>query len=145
MLREHIGSPPNHDFLDTFSFPGACAGLHCQLQDALRHLRHVSTRCSTNVSHQIFHCYIDLVPFSTGAPNMTILSLLQCSLTVTGSLTRDHSFLLSVPVLRNMCHIYNMAWYYLTVSTATKEYVADDLFDENPRRHRILRTLYRLY
>ena len=88
-----------------------------------------------------------------------VLSLLPCLLTVTGSPTRDHSFLPFVPVLRNIdpscTAIVNPrffahdivpaapACHCLTESASVAEaYMAADLLDKNPRRRRILRTLH---
>ena len=91
-----------------------------------------------------------------------VLSLPPCLLTVTGSPTRDHIFLLFVPVLRNMdsscATIVNpylfapdivpvaSACHCLTESASAAEAcMVADLLDENPRKRRILRTLHRLY
>ena len=105
---------------------------------------------------------ISRVPSSASVPYTMVLSLLPCLLTVTGSPTRDHSFLPFVPVLRNMdsscITIVNPrlfapdtvpvapACHRLTESASAAEAcMVADLLDENPRKRRILRTLHRLH
>ena len=60
-------------------------------------------RYLTNVGpSNLSYCRISLIPSSASAPYTTVLSLLPCLITATGSPTCDHSFLPFVPILMNM-------------------------------------------
>ncbi len=88
--RYRIFTPSYSKYFFTSVLVLACI---VRYEETLFHLRRASLRCLVNVGpSNLSYCRISLIPSPTGAPNTTVLSLLPCRLTVTGSQTRDHSF-----------------------------------------------------